>query len=618
MISNVAGADGIPRAITRGMLPKEWGERLDQAMYYSVVELNWRQVKVKLSLLCIALEVPPEWFVCCPLVLIKRRTRDLETGRREIQAELRGIFQALVDSGGMEDRLRRALPKPLDQLGPNDELQLVMDLDGECYQDLGKLLEQLEVYELASESYARAIPTAIERAHCTSRCAVTATMAGSYKIAVAVTTERLVHDQNFLSCRWIRQDLSYKRLRNATAGIVAFDIMAQGYLATNGLSPVVKQMYEMRQEASNSLLRDIQVQELEEVILAPGWVQDLGSLCCLQQLLRLRQLGWANWNKISLLSPRRSAANAVLIDYLRPHFSVVEDQRQIETLTSLAMSFMPFPYGGVPIADGSFLPMLQASGHISAASMGLEQPLQISPDSAQLRIARGLLHDLGLPSSAWYAVLYDYAQDLSPASPFSELSYQPWTREAVEQVAKSVAALGGWTVRVGCNNAPPMAGLPNFIDYRHSWARSDVCSAVIPADARFLICGSNSSYFLAEMFNIPALIVGWENPLAPAFARQRWYIPKEFSCEGSNGLITYEADVKAKWYQSRRFRDEEDRPSIVAKPLLTEDVARACSDIWSATKPGAEVSVSPTYDPSGLYPQAALSPSFAQRYQLLG
>jgi putative glycosyltransferase (TIGR04372 family) len=149
--------------------------------------------------------------------------------------------------------------------------------------------------------------------------------------------------------------------------------------------------------------------------------------------------------------------------------------------------------------------------------------LELAPEVT----ARGwaLLEQAGVPRGAWFVALHvreivwrgatGGLQAIRNADP---ASYLP----AIGEITRR----GGFVVRMGDADAPPLTALAGVVDYCRSDMRSDWMDIFLLARSRFVLGSASGPIFVPPLYGVPCVLTNWWPPGMRPWQASDIYIPK--------------------------------------------------------------------------------------------
>ena len=113
--------------------------------------------------------------------------------------------------------------------------------------------------------------------------------------------------------------------------------------------------------------------------------------------------------------------------------------------------------------------------------------------------------ELGIPPDAWIVTLHCRTRGFSlvddDIQDHRNASIHNYSL-AIDEIVKR----GGWVVRVGDSNMPPLSLKPRIIDYAHSPLKSDELDVILIAKSRFFLGTSSGLGCVATVFGVPCAV----------------------------------------------------------------------------------------------------------------
>ena len=166
---------------------------------------------------------------------------------------------------------------------------------------------------------------------------------------------------------------------------------------------------------------------------------------------------------------------------------------------------------------------LASSVHQRWRKEGRGPLLELPPDVA----ARGwaLLQAAGVPRGAWFVALHVRDITWKGLNAGMQAIRNADTAAYLPAIAE-ITDRGGYVVRMGDPDAPPMPALANVIDYCCSDMRSDWMDIFLIARSRFMLGSASGPSFVPPLYGVPAVLTNWWPPACGRGMRQDIYIPK--------------------------------------------------------------------------------------------
>ena len=142
-------------------------------------------------------------------------------------------------------------------------------------------------------------------------------------------------------------------------------------------------------------------------------------------------------------------------------------------------------------------------------------------------MARGweLLEKAGVPRGAWFVALHvrdirwrGTTAGLQAIRNADTASYLP----AIDEITRR----GGFVIRMGDADAPPLPPLAKVIDYGRSDMRSDWMDIFLLARSRFVLGSASGPIFVPPLYGVPCVLTNWWPPGMRPWHASDIYIPK--------------------------------------------------------------------------------------------
>ncbi len=255
--------------------------------------------------------------------------------------------------------------------------------------------------------------------------------------------------------------------------------------------------------------------------LVPGRCVDASSLanfgffCHWDGLMKARQLGlipdetiFVNVNGVTPMANRH-----LFDEYIAPH---VENAPLSKTRTR--GEYLPDP---MRIGDTVFPNNHGALSMIETQwAKGGHAPF-FSLTAADRAFGLSVLHELGMPKSAWFAAVHVRSSSYKGGESFRDAEVEPYLA-----AIKLIVECGGWVVRVGDPGSPPLPSLNCVIDIAHSGKRAERLDIFLLASCDVFVGGSSGPAAVSSAFGVPMALVDYL-PLAGLYQSARTiYLPR--------------------------------------------------------------------------------------------
>ncbi len=149
--------------------------------------------------------------------------------------------------------------------------------------------------------------------------------------------------------------------------------------------------------------------------------------------------------------------------------------------------------------------------------------LELPPDIA----ARGwaLLHAAGVPRGAWFVALHVRDIAWKGLNAGMQTIRNADTAAYVPAIAE-ITRRGGYVVRMGDADAPPLPPLANVVDYCRSDMRADWMDIFLMARSRFMLGSASGPIFVPPLYGVPAVLTNWWPPGMRPWHAADIFVPK--------------------------------------------------------------------------------------------
>lgn len=197
-----------------------------------------------------------------------------------------------------------------------------------------------------------------------------------------------------------------------------------------------------------------------------------------------------------LVCRRDRVANADILRYWRRYFAVITSPIAHDAFRALARR------PGVAVdASGYFALVGKTVKYPEIYRRYGGRPPLLTLTEPDRRRGRAALARLGIPADAWYVCVHCreagfYADDTH--------AYRNARIANFAEAMATIAAAGGWCVRMGDPSMTPLAPAPRVIDYAHHPERAPWLDVCLVAQARFFLGTSSGLLGVAAAFGVPA------------------------------------------------------------------------------------------------------------------
>ena len=217
--------------------------------------------------------------------------------------------------------------------------------------------------------------------------------------------------------------------------------------------------------------------------------------------LKARALGMVRPKRYFLLAPRGAVANATMLAYWQPRFTVIEKPAACWFLRAMSR------WGLMKHDMSRYVLKLNASQEIyqiNSAWAGRAPLLAVSQADADWSDERFV--ELGMARGAWFVCVHVREAGFSPGDEAAH-AHRNGDPRAVRAAIEEIVRRGGCCVRVGDPSMMPMTPMPGLIDYAHHPLRSERLDVLLCARARFFLGNTSGLAFVSSVFGVPCALV---------------------------------------------------------------------------------------------------------------
>jgi putative glycosyltransferase (TIGR04372 family) len=260
-------------------------------------------------------------------------------------------------------------------------------------------------------------------------------------------------------------------------------------------------------------------------VLDETWARHIGDAATLDYVLKRDILEGRPPQDIILYAPPSGRiGNRFLIQQLAQRLRLIERADDLP-FAMPALCALHYHYQFPRQADGSTVFFWDLAGRTQqrwqkeGRAPLLELPAELT--------ARGwaLLERAGVPRGAWFVALHvreivwrgatGGLQAIRNADP---ASYLP----AIGEITRR----GGFVVRMGDADAPPLPALPGVVDYCRSDMRSESMDIFLLTRSRFVLGSASGPIFVPPLYGVPCVLTNWWPPGMRPWHASDIYIPK--------------------------------------------------------------------------------------------
>jgi putative glycosyltransferase (TIGR04372 family) len=187
-----------------------------------------------------------------------------------------------------------------------------------------------------------------------------------------------------------------------------------------------------------------------------------------------------------------------------------------------------------------------------------------------------------------------------------------------------ITGRGGYVVRMGDPDAPPMPPRPNVIDYCRSDMRSDWMDIFLIARSRFILGSASGPSFVPPLYGVPVVLTNWWPPGMRPWHAADIFIPKLLRRSADGRCLTLGETLREPFSHchSPRYLAEregvhvEDNEPEVIRGAVAEMLSRLDGDPrHDAEVADLRASADSIYQAHGHFGLAKLSTGFLRKHR---
>ena len=171
-------------------------------------------------------------------------------------------------------------------------------------------------------------------------------------------------------------------------------------------------------------------------------------------------------------------------------------------------------------------------------SFGLGPVFQLKPDDEEF--GREELVRLGIPVDAWFATVHARSSAFKNVEQFRDADVYTFL-----DAARLIIDAGGWVVRIGSANEPPIEPMEGLVDYARSPRKSPRMDIFLMAGASLFVGTSSGPVAIAEAFGVPVVLTNLLPSSSLFFSRQTLFIPRVLQYLDGNGHVPFHLSFSA-------------------------------------------------------------------------
>ena len=343
------------------------------------------------------------------------------------------------------------------------------------------------------------------------------------KIDYIIKNKAIVYDAyNFLGQRLIhvgQGDLSSHMFAKA---LNIQDQIRSKYLMPNNVNTnrelIESDYIEISEELQSFLVeRNLSLEEIR--ILPWEWVTQIGHMCLMDILFRMRELDWWSASAILLIPEEKKIANNYFLSLFdkQCHFVIPGknvSQSVADELFSL-QRLSGFSFNAWRLKDNSVIPWQNAAGdamwqwdnEARTSFIKIEFDKRYRNYDYLTKSYNNLLSNFGIGRENWYVCLH-----IREPSFYGEIlgngqTHRNSNLEDYVDAIKYISDRGGWVIRVGSKNCSKLPDMERLRDYARCEHKSELMDLALIRNAAYFIGATSGLANLAISFDIPCALV---------------------------------------------------------------------------------------------------------------
>jgi len=273
-------------------------------------------------------------------------------------------------------------------------------------------------------------------------------------------------------------------------------------------------------------------------LFTEDWGWGIGHTAHLDQLVRLRELGFlSEHRRILVLSPE-DGANKHYMSYWKQYFDVLVVTRHEARVLYSIMRPISEQLSGFELKSGfsTFYEAWNLAG--DNWSKESRAPL-LKLKSIDSENGWKILEKLGVPAGSWFVALH--VREYKPHTPNNnKLRAMPNADiQTYMPAIQSIIARGGWVIRMGDASMSELSKVSGLIDYANSTYKSEWLDVFLWASCKFFIGTSSGPISVPPSFGVPVLYTNCCGiGISPALGKSL-VIPKLFSSKSEKRFLSF-------------------------------------------------------------------------------
>ncbi|TAE90940.1 MAG: TIGR04372 family glycosyltransferase [Verrucomicrobia bacterium] len=275
-----------------------------------------------------------------------------------------------------------------------------------------------------------------------------------------------------------------------------------------------------------------QLTKLGMRLLPFHWAGSIGHIALIDVYLKMEKLGWRPATRTVMLATPQQVINPSYLSYWNRYITIISDPLTVESLSPLARYLRELT--GFYCCQGEWMYHGQAGGLVQKQWELENRPPLLSLSVSDYDRGWRCLQKLGLPKDAWFVSLH-----------VREIREQGYATTRTADInaylpaIKSIVERGGWVIRIGDRNMPPLPPMERVIDYAHSEVKSDWMDVFLLSQNRFFLGMPSGPYFVASTFGVDCVLTNWAQLIFRPWYGKSIFIPKLFWHETEKRYLTF-------------------------------------------------------------------------------
>ncbi|SIO40033.1 putative glycosyltransferase, TIGR04372 family [Bradyrhizobium erythrophlei] len=257
--------------------------------------------------------------------------------------------------------------------------------------------------------------------------------------------------------------------------------------------------------------RNIDFQQMH--VLPWEWTSQIGHLGMLEIMLRMRKLGWWEGHAI-LLTHENQIANRTFLSLLEDEagLTIISDSHN-DVSRELA-SLLPshgMPYYAWRYPNAQVVPWHEAAALAICEweRQNLGYPLRgvfdrkFGDDTSIVEKARDAFREWGIGPNDWYVCVHMREPSYIGADADRGQNNRNANPKNYEEALRYITSQGGWVLKLGAPQSPPLPGMERVVDYARSRHKSDSLDIYLIRHAKFFVGTTSGLVNVAVSFGLP-------------------------------------------------------------------------------------------------------------------